>query len=67
MGFVINKITYILERPCLIVFLLVVILGAQVANLTQEMQHLKNNISISEEVHISMPTNTRPLNLQPQE
>lgn len=58
MSFVVNKITYILERPCLIVFLLVVILGVQVTNLTQEMQELKNHISISEEVHI-VPT--RPL------
>lgn len=43
MNFIVSKITYILERPWLIVFSLVVILGVQVSNLKQEVQDLKND------------------------
>lgn len=43
MNFIVNKITYILERPWLIVFSLVVILGIQISNLKKEVQDLKND------------------------
>lgn len=43
MNFIINKIAYILERPWLIVFLLVVIQGVQISNLKKEVQGLKSD------------------------
>lgn len=45
MNFIINKITYILERAWLIVISLVLILLAQVINLTEEIKTLKNEIN----------------------
>lgn len=53
MNFIINKITYILERAWLIVISLVLILLAQVINLTEEVKTLKikNEIS-SQEVRL---------------
>ncbi len=40
MNFIVNKITYILERPLLMVMVVVLALGLQVINLTKE---VKNN------------------------
>ena len=58
MNFIVNKITYILERPWLIVFSLVVLLGIQISNLKKEVQELKNEINptISQEVRLPSTT-----------
>lgn len=44
MNFIVNKIVYVLERPLLIVFSLVMLLALQVVNLKEEVQSVKAEI-----------------------
>lgn len=44
MNFIVNKITYILERPLLMVMTLVLVLGVQIINLKKEVQSVKAEI-----------------------
>ena len=60
MNFIINKIAYILERPWLIVFLLVVIQGVQISNLKKEVQNLKNEINPTVTQEVRLPTTVMP-------
>lgn len=58
MNFIVSKITYILERPWLIVFSLVAILGIQVSNLKQEVQNLKSQINQTVSQEVRLPSTT---------
>lgn len=61
MNFIVNKITYILERPWLIVFSLVVILGIQISNLKQEVQNLKSQINPTVSHEVRLPSTIVPI------
>ena len=59
MNFIVNKITYILERPWLIVFSLVVLLGIQISNLKKEVENLKSQIDQTYNIQeVRLPSTT---------
>lgn len=58
MNFIINKIIYVFNHPWLIVFSLVVVLGLQVSNLTQEVKNLKNEINPTVTQEVRLPSTT---------
>jgi len=60
MNFIINKIIYVFNHPWLIVISLVVVLGLQVSNLTQEVQNLKNEINPTSSKEVRLPTMVMP-------